>query len=173
MLSAFCWFVSCGSSRPTSRRTPTPILPYPCSAFLPRHHNLTQGCLSPFVPVPPLFSSCFSFLGSYGADLVTSTDDNSSVSLFGSNIADCSTSGCSNDEGCMQSDLGVYCACYSSVVDLATVSESAERARQTCYRRRRCCCCRSCCCGRCELHGLLQRLCLPTVFSNPPPAPGV
>ncbi|CAM9092872.1 unnamed protein product [Scytosiphon promiscuus] len=56
----------------------------------------------------------------YGADLVTASDDNSSVSLFGSNIAGCSTSGCSNEEECMESDLGVYCACYSSVVDLAT-----------------------------------------------------
>eukprot|EP00903_Cladosiphon_okamuranus_P009051 g8653.t1 len=51
---------------------------------------------------------------SYGADL-----ENSSMSLFGSNIADCSGSGCGSEE-CMDGDLGVYCSCYTTVVDKAS-----------------------------------------------------
>lgn len=47
--------------------------------------------------------------------------DNASVSLFGSNIAGCSVSGCGSEE-CIEGDLGVYCSCYTSVVDKTSVS---------------------------------------------------
>ncbi|CAN0503308.1 unnamed protein product, partial [Ectocarpus sp. 12 AP-2014] len=54
----------------------------------------------------------------YGEDLETLLEaENSSVSIFGSNIAGCELSGCSDNEGCIEGDLGVYCYCYVSVVD--------------------------------------------------------
>ncbi|CBN75058.1 conserved unknown protein [Ectocarpus siliculosus] len=54
----------------------------------------------------------------YGTDLETPLEaENSSVSIFGSNIAGCELSGCSDNEGCIEGDLGVYCYCYVSVVD--------------------------------------------------------
>lgn len=43
------------------------------------------------------------------------------MSLFGSNIAGCSVSGCGSEE-CIEGDLGVYCSCYTSVVDKTSVS---------------------------------------------------
>eukprot|EP00752_Nemacystus_decipiens_P011444 g10163.t1 len=55
----------------------------------------------------------------YGADLVSSVAeaDNATASLFGSNIAGCSMSGCGSEDDCLEGDLGVYCSCYTSVVD--------------------------------------------------------
>lgn len=71
------------------------------------------------VPTLPALLGCCS----YGADLVPSSagGDNASVSLFGSNIAGCSVSACGSEE-CVEGDLGVYCSCYTSVVDKTSVS---------------------------------------------------
>ena len=54
--------------------------------------------------------------------------ENSSVSIFGSNIAGCELSGCSDNEGCIEGDLGVYCYCYVSVVDTTSVSRVESKS---------------------------------------------
>lgn len=61
-------------------------------------------------------------MDSYGSDVdVSAENGTTSVSIFGSNIAGCALSACSNEE-CMEGDLGVYCSCYTSVVDKTSVS---------------------------------------------------
>lgn len=62
---------------------------------------------------------------SYGADVV-STGGN--ISLFGANIAGCDASEC--NDGCVDGDLGVYCACYESILDFTDVRKAKGKGER-------------------------------------------